>query len=252
MRHFTTILSHEVRMMLVTPGTYVAAVLFLAVMGMIFTAQLESYREPMEVSLTYSFFLSFFIPVLFMVPLLTMRSIAEERRLGTIETLLTTSVTTTEVVLGKYAAAYLMYTLLWASTGGFFFITAHFSGGERLIESSSLIGGYAFVLVSGLLYVSIGIFASSLSRNQAVAGILSFALLFALLIGVEPIASSHWLDSDSFQGLRHALETAEVKVHFNDFIRGIADLREILFYVSGTAMMLVLTILGIEARTLHN
>lgn len=253
MRHFTTILSHEIRMLLVTPGTYVAAVLFLTVMGSLFTYQIDAYsKTPQEVSLAYNFFLTFFIPVLFMVPLLTMRCLAEERRLGTIETLLTTPVTTTEVVLGKYTACYLLYVTLWASTGGFFFITSKFTGGERLMESSALIGGYAFILVSGLLYIAVGIFASSLSRNQAVAGILGFALLFALILGSQSLASSRFLESDSLQGFRVVLEACQVQTHFSDFIRGIIDLRQILFYLSGTALVIILTILSVEARILHN
>jgi ABC-2 type transport system permease protein len=123
MKHFFTILSHEIRMLLVNPSTYIAGVLFLGLMGFVFTGILENYsKAPQEIPPAAVFFSLFFIPVFFMVPLLTMKCLAEERRLGTIETLLTTPVTTTEVVLGKYAAAYLLYMTFWASTGGFFYI----------------------------------------------------------------------------------------------------------------------------------
>ena len=121
MKHFLTLLGHEIRMLLVNPSTYIAAVLFLAVMGFMFTGILESYsKAPQELSPAHVFFSVFWFPALFIVPLLTMKCLAEERRLGTIETLLTTPVTTTEVVLGKYGAAYLLYLTLWGSTGGFF------------------------------------------------------------------------------------------------------------------------------------
>ena len=86
MKHFPTILGHEIRMLLVNPGTYVAGVLFLGVMGFVFTSMLQDYSEgPIETPPAVRFFQVFFIPVLFMVPLLTMKCLAEERRLGTME-----------------------------------------------------------------------------------------------------------------------------------------------------------------------
>ena len=84
-------------MLLVSPGTYIAGVFFLAFMGFSFTGILELYSAaPQEISPATVFFQRFWIPVLLMVPLLTMKSISEERRHGTLETLLTSPVTTTE------------------------------------------------------------------------------------------------------------------------------------------------------------
>ena len=135
MKHFLTILSHEIRMLLVSPSTYIAAVIFLALMGFVFTDILDTYSQaPQDSSPADVFFKQFWLPVLFMVPLLTMKCLAEERRLGTIETLLTTPVTTTEVVLGKYGAAYALYAALWGSTGGFFCILRKFAGDARLLD----------------------------------------------------------------------------------------------------------------------
>eukprot|EP01031_Cornospumella_fuschlensis_P050965 gene50965-62329_t len=137
-------------MLLVNPSTYIAATLFLGVMGFMFTGILESYsKTPQDTSPAQVFFSIFWFPVLFIVPLLTMKCLAEERRLGTIETLLTTPVTTTEVVLAKYSAAYLLYVSLWACTGGFFYILKKFSGDAHFIDLGPLIGGYLFVAVSG-------------------------------------------------------------------------------------------------------
>ena len=107
MKHFPTLLSHELRMLLVSPATYVAATLFLGFMGLIFAKILEIYSgSAQESSPAIVYFQLFWLPVCVMVPLLTMKCLAEERRLGTIETLLTTPVTTTEVVLAKFGAAY--------------------------------------------------------------------------------------------------------------------------------------------------
>jgi len=252
MRHFLTILSHEIRMLLFNPSTYVAAVLFLGFMGFVFATMLEGFsKAPQETSPAYSFFYFFPIPILIMVPLLTMRCLAEERRLGTIETLLTTPVTTTEVVLGKYSAAYFLYVMLWASTGAFFYLLNSFAGNSGLLDAGPLVGGYLFMLVSGLLYISVGVFSSSMFRNQAVAGIFATTLLFVLIFGIHYIARIPLLQGDSFQGLQATLDSAQVLNHFNDFTRGIIDSRQIIFYLSGTALMLIFSILSVEARLLH-
>ena len=253
MRHFLTILAHEVRMLLVSPSTYIAAVGFLSVMGFIFTGILEAYsKAPQELSPASVFFEIYYFPAIFMVPLLTMKCLAEERRLGTIETLLTTPVTTTEVVLGKFAAAYLLYISFWASTGGLFYILKRFAGDARLIDPGPIIGGYLFIAVSGLLFVAIGVFTSSLSRNQAVAGILCVTALVAVILGSQYLGSAAWLESESMAPLKSAVNYAQISVHEQDFSRGVVDMREVLFYVSGTVLALIFSILSVEAKLLHS
>lgn len=253
MRHFFTILSHEIRMLLVNPSTYIAAVLFLGVMGFVFANILADYsRGPQEMSPAYVFFQVFWIPVFFMVPLLTMKCISEERRLGTLETLLTTPVSTTEVVLGKYGAAYFLYISLWASTGGFFYILDRFAGDARFLDPGPLVGGYLFIAVSGLLFVALGVFASSLSRNQAVAGILAFAVLFAVIIGLRFLEGTAAFDAESLSAFKTAVGYAQVFTHLGDFSRGVVDTRHLLFYLSGTVLALIFSILGVEAKLLHS
>ncbi len=253
MRHFFTILGHEIRMLLVSPSTYIAAVLFLLFMGAIFAGILETYSgEARDTSPAVSFFEWFVVPVLCMVPLLTMKSISEERRHGTLETLLTTPVTTTEVVLGKYGAAYFFYLLLWGSTGGFFYILHRFARDGHFLDPGPLIGGYVFIAVSGLLFIAIGVLASSLSRNQAVAGILAFVLLCALIIGPFFLSTTVALRAEVLAPVRSIVEYAQVFTHLQDFTRGIIDTRQLLFYVSGTVLALIFSILGIEAKLLHS
>lgn len=252
MKHFFTLLSHEIRMLLVSPSTYLAATLFLMFMGFIFTGILEQYsKAPQELSPAHVFFQLFWLPVCLIFPLLTMKCLAEERRLGTIETLLTTPVTTTEVVLGKYGAAYFLYLTLWGSTVGFFYILHKFSGDSRFIDFGPLLGGYLFIAISGLFFIAIGVFASSLSRNQAVAGILTSVMLFGLIIGMRFLADASWLNRDVFYPAKAAVEYAQVFTHFEDFTRGVVDTRQILFYLSGTVLALIFSILGVEAKLLH-
>ena len=253
MKHFFTLLSHEIRMLLVSPATYFAATLFLGFMGLIFSKILDLYSgSAQESSPAYVFFNLFWLPVCVMVPLLTMKCLAEERRLGTIETLLTTPVTTTEVVLGKFGAAYFLYLALWASTGGFFYILRRFSPDPRFLDYGPLIGGYLFIAVSGLLFVAIGVFASSVTRNQSVAAVLACVMLGTLILGGNALSDSTWLDQDFFRPLKDALDYAHVFAHRDDFTRGVIDTRQLLFYVSGTVVTLILSILGVEAKLLHS
>ena len=253
MKHFPTLLSHELRMLLVSPSTYIAGTAFLFFMGFIFTGILESYaKTAQDTSPASVFFQLFWFPVFFMVPLLTMKCLAEERRLGTIETLLTTPVTTTEVVLGKYAAAYLLYVGLWGATGGFFYILKKFSSDPRLLDAGPLVGGYLFVAVSGLLFVAIGVFASSLSRNQAVAGILAFIMLVVLIMGGNWLGRADFLNRDVLASAKAAVDYAQIFSHLEDFARGVVDARQILFYVSGAVLALIFSILSVEAKLLHS
>ena len=252
MKHFPTLLSHELRMLLVSPATYVAATLFLGFMGLIFTKILEIYSStPQETSPAIVYFQLFWLPVCVMVPLLTMKCLAEERRLGTIETLLTTPVTTTEVVLAKFGAAYALYASLWASTFGFFYVLRKFSGDARFLDSGPLLGGFLFIAVSGLLFVAIGVLASSVTRNQSVAGILGCVALATLILGGNALSDSVWLEQGLLRPLKSVIDYAHVFAHRDDFARGIIDTRHLLFYASGTALSLIFSILSVEAKLLH-
>lgn len=253
MKHFFTLLSHELRMLLVTPATYVAATMFLAFMGMVFTRILEEYSvTAQEVSPATVYFHLFWLPTCVMVPLLTMKCLAEERRLGTIETLLTTPVTTTEVVLAKFGAAYLLYVGLWGTTAGFFYILKKFSGDTHFIDLGPLAGGFLFIGVSGLFFVAIGVFASSLTRSQSVAGVLACVMLATLILGGNALSDSSWLEQGLFRPAKAAVDYIHVFSHRDDFARGVIDTRHLLFYLSGTILALIFSILSVEAKLLHS
>lgn len=253
MKHFSTLLSHELRMLLVSPATYVAATLFLGFMGLIFAKILEIYSSsPQESSPAIVYFQLFWLPVCVMVPLLTMKCLAEERRLGTIETLLTTPVTTTEVVLAKFGAAYCLYASLWSSTLIFFYILRKFSGDARLLDYGPLLGGFLFIAISGLLFVAIGVLASSLTSNQSVAGIIGCVALASLILGGNALSDSAWLDEGLLRPVKSIIDYAHVFAHRDDFARGVIDTRHLLFYLSGTVLALIFSILGVEAKLLHS
>ena len=111
-------------MLMISPPTYIAAVLFLCLMGFLYWAILRGMvNTPSEMLPTVQFFALFWIPVFFVVPLLTMRSIAGERSSGTLDTLMTTPTSRAAVILSKFAGAYLFYILLWALTLAFPLLT---------------------------------------------------------------------------------------------------------------------------------
>lgn len=253
MRHFLTILSHEIRTLLFAPSTYIAATLFLVVMAFVFTSILDNYSQSaLETPPATVFFQLFWLPVFFMVPLLTMKSLAEERRLGTLETLLTTPVNTTEVVLGKFGAAYFLYLAMWGSTYGFHRLLYYYAKDARFLDSGPLIGGYLFIAVSGLLFIAIGIFASSLTRSQSVAGVLSGTMLIGLILGLNQLAGTAALDQEMLLPVKNALEAVRVFTHLEDFSSGVIDARQVLFYVSGAVLALIFSILGVEAKLLQS
>ncbi|HWA26736.1 MAG TPA: ABC transporter permease [Lacunisphaera sp.] len=253
MRHYFTILSHEIRSLLYNPSTYVAAVLFLLVMGFIFVGILADYSNaPQETPPAAVFFKAFFVPVFFMVPLLTMKSFAEERRLGTLETLLTAPVSTAEVVLGKFSAAYLFYLALWGSTLGFHYILQIYARDVRYLDSGPLIGGYLFIAVSGLLFIAVGILASAVTRNQAVAGILSFTILLGLVGGLSLVSELPALNTELLSPVKSAAEMLRIPGHVDDFTHGIVDTRQVFFYLTGSILALIFSVLGVEAKMLNS
>ena len=253
MRHFLTLFWHEVRMLFLSASTYIAAVVFLGFMGFIFMRILEDYAgAPQDTSPAIAFFGLFFLPVWVMVPLLTMKSIAEERRSGTLETLLTAPVNSAEVVLAKFAASYVLYLLQWLSTLGFVFVLHRFARDPRLLDLGPLLGGYLFIAVSGLLYIAIGTLASALVRSQAVAGIGSFAVIFALTLGLKLLGGITLLQQDNLGGMRDTLSAIDVFRHLEDFTSGVVDTRQVVFYLTGTALALILSILGVEAKILRS
>lgn len=239
-------------MLLLNPSSYVSAMLFLFCMGFIFVGILEEYaRAAQDTSPAVALFHLFFLACV-MVPLLTMKSIAEERRSGTLETLLSAPVNTTVVVLAKFSASYVLYLLQWLSTVGFVFILHHFARDSRLLDPGPLIGGYVFIAVTGLLYVAIGTLASALVRSQAAAGIIAFAVILFAVFGARVTTNMTLLQQETFQGLRTSVVSVDVFHHLDDFTRGVVDTRQIIFYLTGTALALILSILALEAKILRS
>ena len=245
---------HELRGLLYTPSTYIAMVLSLLMMGFFYFITILTISSAEQDQLPPTIFFSlFWVPVLLIVPMLTMRSFAEERRLGTIETLLTAPIQPSQIVVAKFLAAYFFYLSVWGLAIAYPIITALVLDQpdltERLFHTGALTGGYLFIGASGALFVSIGIFTSSLTRSQLVAGMLSFSILFMLIVGVAAIHMLQ-METGSSQLLPETvLDYFQLFEHFDDFSRGLIDTRPFVYYISGTIAVLGFSVLVIESKS---
>jgi ABC-2 type transport system permease protein len=102
------------------------------------------------------------------------------------------------------------------------------------------------------MFVAIGIFASALSRNQAVAAIISVTLLFTLIVGSSYLPGINMLRQEAMKPIKVAVEYAQISQHQADFSHGVIDARQVLFYLSGTVLFLIFSIFSVEVKLLHS
>jgi len=253
MRHFRNLLIYELRVLCLTPATYIAALLFLVLMLFLYLFILEGFSQtPQEGTPTTEFFKVFWIPLFFLVPLLTMKSIAEERRQGTLQSLMTTPISTLSIVLSKFFSTYFFYLLIWASTLLFPVIVNLIvplpSSENQLLQNSALIGSFSFIAISGVLYIALGLFASSLTQNQHVAGMFAFCLLFVCVVGGKLLLDLPFLEFPSLAWLKAPLECLDTFRYLEDFSRGIIDTRPFFFYISNGVFLLCITSLIVQSK----
>jgi ABC-2 type transport system permease protein len=168
---------------------------------------------------------------------------AEEKRSGTIEMLMTAPVTDFEVVLSKWLGAVCLYSLMWGVTGLYVVILRQFSGGTTELDLGPVASGYLGVLLIGQFLIAVGVLASSLTKNQVVAALLSFVVVFCLLFVV------YWMGF-LFPGgtIGSFFKAVSPFQHMEDFARGIVDMRPLILYASGSALALFLATRAVESR----
>jgi ABC-2 type transport system permease protein len=231
-----TTFGRELRAYFFSPLAYVVLASFLFVNGITF-ATLVGYLNdaPSAVGAPMEYFFGgtilFWLALAFVGPILPMRLLSEERRSGSLEILMTAPVTETQVVVGKYLAALAFYVVLWAPTVLYAVIIATYGD----LDWGPLASAYVGVLGIGSLFLAAGLFASGLSRNQIVAALVGFALVFALFI----LGLLEFLVNG--ETLREVLGYLNLIQHMEDFSKGIVDTRRLVYYVSGTVLFLFLT-----------
>jgi ABC-2 type transport system permease protein len=175
--------------------------------------------------------------LLFLMPMLTMRLFAEEKKSGTIELLLTYPVRDGEVLMGKYVAALALYTIMLALTALYPGMVAAFAS----LEPGPLITGYLGLFLLGATFLAIGVLASSLTENQIVAAFANFGVLLVFwVIGWSAdLAGPAW---GKFLAHLSILE------HFENFARGVIDTRDVIYYLNFTVLCLFLTLRSLESK----
>jgi ABC-2 type transport system permease protein len=163
------------------------------------------------------------VVALFLAPMLTMRLFAEEKRQGTIELLATAPITDLQIVLGKFLAAAGLYALMIVA--GLLNLALIWHYAPTPPEWKPVLTGALALLLFGCCFIALGVFVSTLTRNQIVAGILSFCLF----LGVWTLG---WADDPSAGPVMRALAYLGVTTHMEDMVKGVVDLKDLVFYLS--------------------
>jgi ABC-2 type transport system permease protein len=187
--------------------------------------------------ITGSFISSITGLLLFFVPILTMRSLADEKKSGTEVLLLTSPARVTEIVMGKFLAAFVVFLVMTAFTFIFPLVLIFAGKPDILIILSS----YSGFILMGAIYIAVGIFASSLTENQIIAAVISLVSIF-VLNNVQFVASF-------FSGFMNKVFLwFSINHRFNDFTMGIIDLTSIVFMLSFASVFIFLTIRVVERK----
>ncbi len=186
----------------------------------------------------------FWLILLPLPSVITMRSFAAERSSGTYESLMTTPVGDWQVVLAKYAGAMVFYALTWLPLLAVLAALRQITHEEAFLEVRATCCAFLGIGLIGSLFISMGCFASALTRSQMVASMLAFLFTMGLwLVGLGPA-----LADNADAGTGRFLSHVSVLRHMDDFAAGIIDSRHVVFHLTGTLLFLFLTARVVESR----
>jgi ABC-2 type transport system permease protein len=252
MRHVFTLLARELAAYFLGPMAYLVLLAFQLIAAINFwdlvdvlsapRSELSSLRDPMNTYIPLS--PAFWLAVMVTVPLLTMRLFAEERRQGTIEALLTVPVTETEVVDAKWLAGVIKYCALLVP----FFIYLpflHFQA-KYDFDLGPLLSLSVGLTTMGMMFISIGLFLSALTRNQIIAAIWTFVVLLFLIV---LLAIAYGFVAQQHYTWAEGLRFVTVFFQIQSFGQGLFDFRFIAVHLSVCVFMLSLTVRALEMRS---
>jgi ABC-2 type transport system permease protein len=180
---------------------------------------------------------------MFLVPAITMRMFAEEKRSGTAELLFTRPLTSFDIIGGKYLAGFFLVVFSLLPTLLYYFSVYSLGNPVGNLDTPGIIGSYIGLTLLGGVFVSIGIFASSVTENQVVSFILAVFLSFIMYSGLSSIASINVWGNFSY-----IIEQFSVLYHYGSLSKGLIDLRDIVYFLSVIAVMLLVTNLIVNSR----
>ncbi len=249
MRNVLTIAGKELRSYFTSPVGWVVMGFFALLFGYFFFAHLDFFvRRSMQSAMGGSpvnvnqdmirgVFSNATIIILFLMPMITMRTYAEEKRSGTIELLLTSPVTDIEIVLGKFFGAVGFFVALMGVTMLDMSLVFIFGNPEVMPVLTAYLG----LLLMGGAFISLGLFVSSTTKNQVVAGAATFVVLLLLWV-------ISWVGSSFGPNTAAVLSYLSITEHFDDFSKGVIDTKHVLYYLSVTAFGLFLTVKSVDTE----
>ena len=247
MRNVLAIANKEFRSYFASPIAYILIGLFSLLFGWFFYVFLMAFVQQSEQLMQFGgggganvnqmmirgLFQNTAVIILFVMPMITMRTYSEEKRSGTIELLLTSPVTDLEIIIGKFLGALALYAAMLFVT--MIYIAILFRIGNP--EWRPIIG----LLLMGGCFLSTGLFISSLTKNQIVAGFLTFATFLMLWV-------INWMGESSGPTTRDVLNYLSITEHFDDFSRGIIDTKHVVYYLSFITFGLFLTAKSVDSE----
>ena len=218
-----------------SPMAYIVLLLTISIFNIFFFMIIEQNRE---VSLQDVFQTMEFMFV-FLVPLLTMRLLSQEKSSGTMEFLMTAPLSNSAIVLGKYLGILVFFSMIIAMTGIYFVIIEFFGQPDRLTTLSGFFG----IWLEGAFFIAIGLMTSSWTQNQIVAAMSCYAILFALYFSISftPYVSGP---------IEVFIQQLSTLKHLENFVAGIINPSDFIYYFSGIGLCLIITRISIENRLL--
>ena len=256
MRKILIVMGRELKGYFISPIAYVLLGAFTLIMGWFYfnlvarfiqlTKIYELFRRPdilMRMNLNdmviQPLFYNMTVILIIITPIMTMRLLAEEKNLHTDELILTSPISTWQIVLGKFFGAFIFFLVMVLLTG--IFMVELFTFSNPKPEVGPVISGYLGIILMGASFIAVGIFTSSITSNQLVAAVTSFLIL--LMFYVINIVSS----SVSSKTLSDILDYLSLVKQFEDFGKGLIDLRNVVYYLSFITIGLFFSKLSLDS-----
>jgi ABC-2 type transport system permease protein len=247
MQAYLTLTRRELAAFFVSLAGYVTIAAVVLLLGQSFVTmllQLNGKSSPVPVTQLFYSTAYFWLILLLACPVFTMRLFALEKFSGTFETLMTAPVSDLQVVLSKFTAAMIFYMFMWLPSLTCILVLRRYTNSLSTFDGGLLGCTFLGIFLLGGLFVSLGCFASALTRNQITAAMISFTVglsLFLLSFLADRLQiSTSWIAD--------AMSQVALVDQMNDFARGIVDTRHIVFYVTLTFFFLFLTLRVVESR----
>ncbi len=239
-----TLLKKEVRGFLSSLIGYIVIIVFLLINGLFLWVFASDFNilDFGFASLEGLFMIAPFV-FLFLIPAITMRSFADEHRSGTIEFLLTKPITDLQIILAKYFAGVVLVIFSVLPTLVYFYSVYQLGMPKGNIDTGGMWGSYIGLLFLGAAFVSIGLFASSLSSNTIISFIIAVFMCLFVYVGFDFIHSL-----DLFGQFDLFIKSLGINTHYISMSRGVIDTRDVVYFLSLIAFFILLTRLSIESR----